>query len=282
MSENLKVSVVMPTYNHAQYIGIAIQSVLKQTFPDLELIIVDNYSDDGTEDIIRSFNDVRIRYERFRNNGIIGASRNRGMTLARADLIAFLDSDDCWHESKLAATVLVFEHTPEIVALCHAENEVCDNQVVRVLEKKAYVGDLYEKLLFHRNYLSPSATIIRREVGLAIGGFSEKPEFVGVEDYDFWIRIAKTGPIALLPDVLGDFRLHGNNFTANRERLAKRVLVMLNTHYSNIPEALRHAKRREISRRRARVMASCGVRLVQQGKLTGLPWLMRAVGEILA
>ena len=281
MQVNPEISIVMPTYNHAQYVGTAIGSALAQTFQNFELIIIDNYSDDGTEDIVRSFDDVRIRYEKFRNDGIIGASRNRGMALARGDLIAFLDSDDRWHESKLAVVMTAFEYTPEIVAACHAENKLCNDQIVRVLENPAYVGDLYEKLLFHSNCLSTSATVVRSRIARALGGFSERSEFVGVEDYDFWIRIAKTGPIALLPEVLGDYRVHGNNFTNNRERLARRILTMLDTHYAAIPETLRNAKRRQISRRRARVMAACGVRLVQQGKLRGLPWLVRAVGEVL-
>lgn len=276
-----KVSIVMPTYNHAQYIGIAIQSVLDQTFQDFELIIIDNHSDDGTEEVIRRFEDARIRHEKFRNNGIIGASRNRGIALAQAELIAFLDSDDRWYDMKLASIIQAFESTPDIAAACHAENQIRDGRIVGVLDQPAYTGDLYEKLLFHRNYLSPSATAVKTSVAKQLGGFSERPEFVGVEDYDFWIRIAKTGRIALLPNVLGEFRLHANNFTANRERLADRVLKMLNSHYAAIPESVRKARRWQISRRRARVMASCGVRLMQQGKLRGFPWLLRAVGAFL-
>ncbi len=278
---NPKVSVVMPTYNQAQYIGIAIESVIAQTFQDFELIIIDNHSNDGTENVIRSFDDRRIRYEKFHNNGVIGASRNRGIASARADLIAFLDSDDRWYDAKLATTVQAFEHTPNIVAACHAENKIRDGHIIGVIEKSAYTGELYEKLLFHRNYLSPSAAVVRSRAARELGGFSERPEFVGVEDYDFWIRIAKIGPIALLPDILGEYRLHENNFTANRERLADRLLKMLDSHYLAIPDTLRQARRRQISRRKARVMASCGIRLMQQGKLRGFPWLMRAVGEFL-
>ena len=101
MSEQSLVSVVMPTYNHAQYIGEAITSVLNQDYQNLELIIVDNFSEDNTEAIVNGFNDQRIQYYQFANNGIIAASRNYGITKASGEFIAFLDSDDIWKEGKL-------------------------------------------------------------------------------------------------------------------------------------------------------------------------------------
>jgi len=91
------VSVIIPTYNHARFLRAAIQSVVDQTFPDWEIVIVNNYSEDDTVQIVASFNDPRIRLVNFCNHGVIAASRNHGMSLATGKAIAFLDSDDIWY-----------------------------------------------------------------------------------------------------------------------------------------------------------------------------------------
>ena len=96
--ESNLVSVIMPTYNHALFISEAISSVLSQTYQNLELIIIDNYSQDETEKIVLGYakNDQRMRYEKFSNKGIIAASRNQGIRRARGEYIAFIDSDVCY------------------------------------------------------------------------------------------------------------------------------------------------------------------------------------------
>ncbi|MDP2842393.1 MAG: glycosyltransferase family A protein, partial [Acetobacterium sp.] len=88
------VSVVIPTYNHAGFLREALESLVAQTFSDWEALVVNNYSEDDTLDVVEAFNDPRIRVENFRNNGVIGASRNRGIRLSKGKYIAFLDSDD--------------------------------------------------------------------------------------------------------------------------------------------------------------------------------------------
>ena len=95
------VSVVMPTYNHAQFIKEAIESVLSQSYRNMELIVIDNYSQDNTRQIVESFGDPRIKYHQFANNGIIAASRNYGITQAQGEYVAFIDSDDVWFGDKL-------------------------------------------------------------------------------------------------------------------------------------------------------------------------------------
>ncbi|MBA7530747.1 UDP-Glc:alpha-D-GlcNAc-diphosphoundecaprenol beta-1,3-glucosyltransferase WfgD [subsurface metagenome] len=95
------ISVVMPTYNHGRFIGDAINSVLNQTYRNLELIIIDNFSEDNTEKIVTSYKDDRIKYLKFKNNGVIASSRNYGIKHSRGEYIAFLDSDDVWLPEKL-------------------------------------------------------------------------------------------------------------------------------------------------------------------------------------
>ena len=96
-----KVSIVIPTYNHAKYLGKCVNSVENQTYNNWEAIIVNNNSTDNTIDIINSFNDKRIKTININNDGIIAKSRNIGIQSASGSYIAFLDSDDWWYPNKL-------------------------------------------------------------------------------------------------------------------------------------------------------------------------------------
>ncbi len=95
------VSVVIPTYNHARYLVRALESVLNQTFTNWEAIVIDNHSTDNTDEVMESFSDPRISYLKIHNNGIIAASRNAGIRVAKGEWIAFLDSDDWWTQDKI-------------------------------------------------------------------------------------------------------------------------------------------------------------------------------------
>ena len=119
-SLNPKVSVIVPTFNQGHFLREAINSVLAQTLLEWELIIVDNFSIDSTSEIVLSFADSRIRYKRFRNHGVIGRSRNFGVSLARAPFIAFLDSDDTWAPEKLESCISVLNNESADV-VCHSE-----------------------------------------------------------------------------------------------------------------------------------------------------------------
>ena len=100
------VSVVIPSYNHGRFLGRALQSVLDQTYTNSEVIVVDNHSTDNTDEVMASFADQRITYLKIHNNGIIAASRNAGLRLAKGEWIAFLDSDDYWSGNKLEQCIL--------------------------------------------------------------------------------------------------------------------------------------------------------------------------------
>ena len=94
-------TVVIPTYNHEFFLKKAVNSVLNQTFDDYEIIIIDNYSDDKTEEYIKSLNNQKIRFFKIQNHGLLAKSRNLGIKEAKSDWIAFLDSDDLWYKDRL-------------------------------------------------------------------------------------------------------------------------------------------------------------------------------------
>ena len=108
-----KVSVIIPTYNRAEYLGEAIQSVFDQTFEDFEILIVDDGSTDDTQQLVLSFHDPRLR-SFYQNNCGISAARNAAIRSADGEYIAFLDSDDVWLPELLESQVAVLDRRPEI------------------------------------------------------------------------------------------------------------------------------------------------------------------------
>ena len=109
------ISIVIPTYNRADLIPKAIQSVLDQTYQNWELIIVDNYSDDGTKEVIDSFRDSRISMLLIPRTGSVAASRNLGVLHSKGEWIAFLDSDDWWFPAKLSSVCEVIQKNPDFI-----------------------------------------------------------------------------------------------------------------------------------------------------------------------
>ena len=203
------VSVVIPTYNHAQYLGPALESLRAQTCADWEAVVVNNFSQDNTAEVVAAFNDPRIRLENFRNNGIIAASRNHGWRLARGALIAFLDSDDLWYPRKLELCLARLAAGCDLV--CHGERWFGNGQ-----DRNVYYGPesraSYEALLYDGNCISTSAVVVKREQLEAVGGFCEDAEIVTAEDYELWLRLARAGAcVGFVREILGEYRLHAGN-----------------------------------------------------------------------
>jgi len=191
-SEQPLVSVIMPTYNHARFIGEAIDSVLNQTYKNLELIIIDNYSEDSTEKIVASYKDDRIVYLKFRNNGIIAASRNHGIRHSHGDYIAFLDSDDIWLSEKLGKGIRVLESSKDTGMVYTRFLTIEGNTVSeRVLPKKGkYENGYIFKSLYVRPFIACSSVIIKKSIVNHVGLFDTSRELIAVEDADLWLRIA--------------------------------------------------------------------------------------------
>jgi len=229
------VSVIMPTYNHAGFIGEAIRSVLSQTYGDFELIIVDNYSEDDTESIVRGFSDPRIEYLKFSNNGVIAASRNAALKTARGEFIAFIDSDDTWTADKIETQLKHLEANPNVALVCGSmvtrrNNESFDTAVEPSITPLA--GFCYN-LLLDRSFIFCSSVMVRREVLDSVGLFDEDPRMVSSEDWDLWLRIAREHRLTLLGQQLGSYRVHASNVSTGcgkirpiecvlRKHLAKR------------------------------------------------------------
>jgi glycosyltransferase involved in cell wall biosynthesis len=199
------VSVIIPTYNHAHFLREALQSVLIQTFTNWEAIVVNNYSEDETVTVVESLSDQRISLLNFHNKGVIAASRNRGIALARGKYVAFLDSDDTWHRDKLLHCLPYLEKGADLV--CHALRCIgeCDDVIYSGPQQRATV----DALLDNGTCITPSATIIRKSVLDSVGCFSECPEFNTSEDYHLWIKLAKAqAKMVFIENIFGEYRVH--------------------------------------------------------------------------
>lgn len=207
------VSVVIPTYNHARYLGAALQSVIDQSFTNWEAIVVNNFSEDDTEHVVRSFADPRITLVNFRNHGIIAAGRNEGIRRSRGTYVAFLDSDDTWTPNKLDVLVPVLDAGADLA--CHAEIWVGGGLPSRTMHYGPTDRATWHNLLLRQNCISTSATVVRRTVLESVGIFDESPSFVTAEDYELWMKIARAGGrMAFIDEVLGEYRRHDSNASA--------------------------------------------------------------------
>lgn len=232
---NPLVSVIIPTYNQSNFIGDAIKSVLEQSYPNLELIIIDNYSEDDTEKIVRSFSDQRVQYFKFSNNGIISASRNFGITKSRGEYIAFLDSDDIWLKDKIVKQIELF-NKDSLIGLTFCPFKIISTDSLlngRVLgfNKKKILGHHYEQLICN-NFIISSSAMVRTSVIKELGGFDEAAQLRCVEDGDLWLRIARKYKIANIPEVKGIYRIHSINLSMDGQRL-QRVFTLLEKHFKN-------------------------------------------------
>lgn len=237
MSDNVHtaplVSVVIPTYNHAHYLVRALQSVLDQTYTNWEVIVVDNHSQDNTDEVIQGFNDPRIKVLKIHNDGVIAASRNMGIRAAKGDWVAFLDSDDLWYPGKLETVLGEAQKDSSIDVF--STDEILMNDATggrRVLQHGPYRTDFYRRLLVTGNCLSPSATLVSRDFLVHNNiFFRENREFITAEDYDFWMLAAQAGAkFKCLRSVQGEYLIHATNASGKVEKHRENIVNVIRDH----------------------------------------------------
>lgn len=204
MTEELGVSVVIPTYNRAELLARSVESVQRQTYKKWEIIIVDDCSTDDTEQMVKEFEDYRIRYIRNKKNMGAGASRNRGAGLARYEYIAFQDSDDVWRCDKLEKQMeYMSNHYEYDMVYCSFLKHYSDGNEIIVPNRQTgnRQGDMRTTLLIN-NMIGTPTILIKKECVMMCGGFDE--ELRAIEDWDFVVRVAEKSQIGFVPEVLVD------------------------------------------------------------------------------
>lgn len=260
MRPRTRVDVVMPAHNSSRFIGEAIESVLSQSYGELELFVVEDDSSDGTGDVIRAFSDSRLRHLTGTYGGP-SAARNAALRSSTAPLVAFLDADDRWKPDKLASQVDLMRRLPE-VGLVHGFQETidADGRVIGHLEG-GLEGNVFDTLL-RGNLVTGSASIVlvRREAFERLGLFRE--DLFVAEDWEMWLRLASTYDFSHVPEVLVSVRVHERGLQQNR-------LVMAEGRVRMYSEALQSY---DLSRRqRARFARACLTPSVYDYALSGQP-----------
>ncbi len=197
-----KFSVIMATYNRCYVVWRAIQSVLAQTYPFFELIIVDDASCDDTNKLVEQFSDPRIRYFRLEKNRGASAARNFGLSQARADLIAYLDSDNTWYSDFLEVMNNAFtKHKDKILIFCKKNYRLTlieNNKEKRVRDEFSSREKFFDlKRLWHRRILIDTNTMCHKKKEIIkLGGWDEKIKFW--EDWELALRISTKYPRGFL------------------------------------------------------------------------------------
>ena len=205
------VSVVIGVYNSARWIREALDSVLAQTRPAGEVIVVDDGSTDDTPSIVGSYGGM-VKYVQEEHRG--RPHRNRGIRAARGDFIAFIDGDDYWRPQKLEMQLELLLANKLRWAICEAQwvDAGTGNQV-KISSAPVQDGDILEALILN-NFIVASTAIVARSVFEEVGYFNEAPDVAAVEDWDLWMRIAARFPVGCVRRKLCVLRLHGDSFLA--------------------------------------------------------------------
>jgi glycosyltransferase involved in cell wall biosynthesis len=206
-----KVSVVIPVYNNASFIGDAIESVLCQTLRPIEIIVVNDGSTDNTSDILEKCS-KRIICIQQENRGPASA-RNNGIRNSKGDFIAFLDSDDMWMPNKLGRQMELFRDIPSAALVYSRFSNFCDKtgNDLCLFPKKVHSGALFNTIL-NQNPILLSTVVIKTSILLDMGGFDEG--LFTAEDIHLYLRIAKTYTIVGAEDVLVRRRRHEDNLSS--------------------------------------------------------------------
>ena len=226
------VSVIVPTYNHGVYLPAAIESVLAQTYERWELIIVDNYSEDNTEEIVAVYQDPRIRYFKLQPNGTIAAPRNFGINNSSGEIIAFLDADDLWDSEKLTTQVPALLHHRRN-GICFGIFDVIDSAGRKTGKqlgpKRPQLPESVYDRLIRANFIVTSSTLLTRKALNEAGLFDEDPRLRCTEDFDLWLRVVRKFRPVFVNQVLGSYRVHSDNNSDHQEKI-NRVLAVIDKH----------------------------------------------------
>jgi glycosyltransferase involved in cell wall biosynthesis len=235
------ISVVIPVYNGEKTIRETIESVLNQTFWDLELIVINDGSEDSTLEIVSNLKDPRLKVFSYPNANQ-AVSRNRGISQASGEYISFIDADDLWTPDKLEAQLRALQENPQ-AAVAYSWTDFIDesSHFLHTGSHLTVNGDAYANLLIVNFLENGSNPLIRRQALTDVGGFEES--LPPAEDWDLWLRLATRYHFVAVssPQIL--YRVSANSGSANVWKLEAVCLQVIERGFSQAPESLQHLKK---------------------------------------
>lgn len=297
------VSVAIPAFNHAAYIEACLASVCAQTYPELELVLIDDGSTDGTFELARRFLDAhpgrfrRVVLERQKNRGV-SATSNACISACRGDWVHLLGSDDVIYPGKVARIqAAIDEWNCSDLALVHADVDLIDSEgrmhARQSRKPRPAAGverESWRWLFMGEHYIFNPTLALRRDAFLAIGGFDAG---LALEDMDFWLRLSVDHAFARVPEVLAGYRKHPGNATRRRVKMLGAHFLtyakFLDEHGGLLPEALvrrhfrKHLERfwRRTRKRRPWLLLPAAAAFLKSGFTTPRAADYRRFGRIL-
>lgn len=241
-----KVSVVIPAYNAMLYLPETLESVRRQTFTDLEVLIIDDGSSDHIVQWFSQVTDPRVKLISQENQGV-SAARNTGIAHAQGEYVAFLDADDLWEPTKLEKQVLCLEDKPA-VGLVYTWAVLVDEQgnpTGRVIASHVE-GDVWKQMLEDDMIRNGSSVMVRRCCFETVGIFDQSLAFA--EDRDLWIRIASRYPFAVVKEPLLRYREHSNSASKNRQKMFQGLRTVIEKSFQSVPLELLYLRNRTYAR----------------------------------
>ena len=231
-----KVSVIIPAYNCERFIGETIKSVLSQTYQDFEVLVIDDGSEDKTQEIVKGINDPKIVYIHHEENSGVSVARNNAITKSRGEYIALLDHDDLWLPEKLERQVPILESDPK-VGLVYSDCYIIDlnGHILgrNFQDHHPHRGEVFPDL-FLDNFIPCLTVLIRKDALDRVGLFN--PEFSIAEEYDLFLRIAEVYKVDFVDLPLAKYRLHETNFSKNEVRANEEADTVIRTFLGNHPD----------------------------------------------
>lgn len=229
----------MPVYNMAKYLADSIDSVLSQTYNNIELIVLDDGSKDNSRGIAqeciekaKDLTHVDIKHICQENKGL-ACARNSAIKHSTGDYIALLDPDDIWFPERLHEGVTVLENNPDI-SFVHANITYIDedSQILRIPKRNiSYLsGEIFNYLLTRKAHLSCPTVLFKKSILDDIGNFDEYLTYLGCEDRDLWLRISKRYKIQYIDKCLAYYRKVGGSMSSNTEKMLKARQYVVKKH----------------------------------------------------
>ena len=242
INQHTHVSVIIPCFNAEKYIEQTLNSVLNQTFPANEIIVVDDGSSDNSVNILKTFG-TKIRLITQPNSGV-SAARNNGIKHAFGEWIAFVDSDDIWTQDKLQQQISSigdkqWSHTNSLYFGANQNGKTTRSDLTTL-----HSGMVFEPLLVE-NFITTSTVLIKKETLIHYGCFDE--ELFAMEDWFLWLKIAKTEPLHYCPEVLTEYRVHIGSASRNIRDIISQHLCVIEKIYSIDPSDTNLQKRKSSS-----------------------------------
>ncbi len=239
------VSVIMPVFNGAGFIAEAIQSVLRQTMQDWELIVVNDGSSDNTEEVVLRVLDSRVRYLAQTNQGV-SVARNAGIHLAQGSYLSFLDADDTWHSEFLEHCLAVLSSRTDLAGVyTYYQLMAEDSSLLPQVGGRIALPSEFRDALVETNLFVIHAAVTRTCVVREVGCFD--PALACAEDWDLWVRIAEHHQMAGIPQPLAYYRVSEGSASSDPMRTHMNHRTFFEKHYGPIhgdPATWTEAKRR--------------------------------------